>query len=220
MKKLACSCVLAASLAGFSPLCCAQNKNVLEGFYVGLGAGATRARFKQTDFASGVAGVAESNHNTDKRHKEILGYKLNRNWALEFGHTSFGKFSHTYDGGAAGSVVQKYKVDGWWYGALAILPIGDHFSLFGRLGEIKSNATTESATATGGLAGTLAAAGVPVGNGAKSRKSTILGAGAQIDFPGQTGVRIEYEDYGEAGDQLNTGRARMRMASVSLMYRF
>jgi OmpA family protein len=93
------------------------------------------------------------------------------------------------------------------------------FSLFGRLGQIKSDASAEAENSTGTMTTTLAAAGVPT-SGAKTKRSTILGAGAQIDFPGNIGLRVEAEDYGNVGDQESTGRARMRMATVSLIYRF
>lgn len=221
MKKLTWPCVVAALLAGFSSLSCAQDRNVLEGAYVGLGAGATRARFVQDDFASGVAGIEESKDSTDKGYKLTFGAKLNRYWALEVGRTSFGKFSHTYDGTGIGigSVSETYKSAGWWGSVLAILPIGNSLSFFGRLGQIKSVTTTETINETGTITNTLALNGVAV-SGTKSKYSTILGVGMQIDFPGRLGLRIEAEDYGTVGDSDNTGRARMRMATASLMYRF
>jgi len=221
MKNLTWPCVVAALLAGSSSFSYAQNRNALEGAYVGLGAGATRARFVQDDFATGLPGIEESKDSTDKGYKLTFGAKLSRHWALEVGRTSFGKFSHTYDGTGSGigSVVETYKSAGWWGSVLAILPIGNSFSFFGRLGEMKSVTTAESTNATGTIIDTLAGNGVPVG-GTKSKLSTILGVGMQIDFPGKLGLRIEAEDYGTVGDSDNTGRARMRMATASLMYRF
>jgi OmpA family protein len=219
MKKLTWSCFVAAFLAGSSAVSYAQDKNVLEGAYVGIGAGATRAKFTEDDFTSNNPGISESKDSTDKGYKLTFGFKVDRHWAFELGRTNFGKFSHTYDGGAAGSVVQNYKVSGWWGSVLGMIPIGNRFTLFGRLGQIKSSASTESEKASGTITDTLAAAGVPT-NGEKTKISTILGVGAQIDFPGQLGLRVEVEDYGTAGDSDNTGRARMRMASASLMYRF
>jgi OOP family OmpA-OmpF porin len=220
MRKLTWSCVVAAFLAGGSPLSHAQDKNALQDAYVGLGGGASRLRFKPDDFTSSVAGVQESKDESDnKGYRLIFGYRMNRNWALELGYTNFGKFSHHYDDGAGGVVHQDYKASAWSLGLLPILPLGNHFSLFGKIGIVKSSVTTESATSTGTLGDTLATAGLPVGSASKSRKSTVLGAGAQIDFT-SAGIRLEYEDYGEVGDQDNTGRARARMLSLSLMYRF
>jgi OmpA-OmpF porin, OOP family len=225
MKKLAWSCFVAALLAGSSQLSYAQNygqnrsANVLEGAYVGLGLGATRARFVQDDFVTGVAGVNESADDSDKGYKLTLGFKANRYWALEVARTYFGKFSHTYDAGAGGSVDEIYSVVGWSGSVLGMLPIGDRFSLFARLGQIKSHTTAAAENASGTIATTLATAAVPV-SAEKAKWSTVLGVGAQINFPGKLGLRVEYEDYGEAGDQELTGRARMRMASASLMYRF
>jgi OmpA-OmpF porin, OOP family len=219
MKKLAWSCIVAACLAGGSPLARAQDKNVLQDFYVGLGAGVTRAMFTEDDFASRVAGIDESKDSSDKGYKAVLGYRLDRHWAMELGRTNFGKFSHHYEGGG-GTLDQTYKISGWWVGVLGILPIGNRFALFGRLGAFKSDASIESTTNSAALADALRSAGVPVDTATKTRKSTILGVGAQIDFPGAIGLRFEYEDYGEAGEQDLTGRARARMASASLMYRF
>jgi OmpA-OmpF porin, OOP family len=221
MKKLAWSCFVAALLAGSSHFSYAQNRNsnALEGAYVGLGLGATRARFVQDDFASGVAGISESKDDSDKGYKVTFGFKVDRNWALEVARTNFGKFSHSYDDGAGGTVDQVYRVVGWSASVLGMLPIGDRFAFFGRLGQMKSHTTTDAENATGAIATALTTSGVPT-SGEKAKWSTVLGVGAQINFPGHLGLRVEYEDYGSVGDQDNTGRARMRMASASLMYRF
>lgn len=224
MKKFACSCVVAAFLAGSSALCHAQNyaldtgKNVLEGAYVGLGLGATRARFVDGDFASNNPAIGESKDATDKGYKFTFGFKANRYLGFEVARTNFGKFLHRYDDGAGNSVDINYRVSGWSLSALGIIPMG-RFSLFGRLGQIKSSASVETEKESGTMVTTLAAAGVPV-SGEKTKMSTILGVGAQIDLPGALGLRIEAEDYGSAGSQRSTGRARMRMGTASLIYRF
>lgn len=222
MNKLAWSCVVAAVLAGSSVPGYAQyldrSTNVLEGAYVGLGLGGTRARFVEDDFASNNAAITESKDATDKGYKFSFGFKANRYLGFEIGRTNFGKFLHRYDDGAGNAADINYKITGWWASVLGILPMG-RFSLFGRLGQIKSDASAETENSSGTMTTTLAAAGVPT-SGSKSKLSTILGAGAQIDFPGNLGLRVEAEDYGYVGDQENTGRARMRMATVSLIYRF
>jgi OmpA-OmpF porin, OOP family len=219
MKKLTWSCFAAAFLATSMPAAYAQSNNVLEGAYVGLGLGATRARFVRDDFASNAANISESKDSTDKGYKLVFGFKVDRHWAFEVARTNFGKFLHSYDDGAGNAADVNYKVAGWSGSVLGILPIGSRFALFGRLGQVKSNTTAETEKASGTMTDTLTAAGVPV-SGQKTKWSTVLGVGAQIDFPGRLGLRVEVEDYGNAGDQDNTGRARMRMASASLMYRF
>lgn len=219
MKNLTWPCVVAALLAGSSSLSYAQDKNVLEGAYVTLGGGATRAKFKQDDFTPTDPSITQSVDDTDKGYKLSFGFKANRYLGFEIGHTTFGKFVHTYDNGSGATADVNFKAGGWWYSALGVIPLGRYFELFGRVGEIKMQASAEAQDAAGGMVGTLTAAGVPV-SGTKGKMSTILGVGAQINFPGHLGMRLEYEDYGEAGDEFNTGRARLRMASASLMYRF
>jgi len=212
MKKLTWSCLVAALLAGSSTFSYARDDdNVLEGAYVTAGGGPTRAQFNKDDF-----GVTKAVDNTDKGYKLSFGFKANRYLGFEVGHTNFGKFVHSYDDGAGNTADVSYKSGGWWYSALAILPFGRYFELFGRLGEIRTQTTVETQNATAGF---VAAAGVPL-SGNKGKWTTIVGAGAQINFPGQWSLRLEAEDYGDVGDQLNTGRARLRMATASLVYRF
>ena len=219
MKKLACSCVVAAVLAGGSPLALAAN--ALEGSYLGAGGGAARMKFKTDDFASGIPGVQESKDESDnKNYKIYFGARVDKYWALEVGRVSFGKFTHRYETSPSDFLVQEYKVTGWSLSALPTLPLG-RFSLFGRIGIFRSSVSSMVSSSSGTLDTALRAVGTPAGETfTKTRKTTVLGAGMQIDFPGSLGLRVEYEDYGEVGDQENTGRARARLASASLFYRF
>ena len=220
MKKLASSCVVATLVATASPFSYAQDKNVLEGSYIGLGVGATRAKFKPDDFASSVAGIQESKDESDVGYKALFGIKLDRNWWFEIARTGFGKFSHRYEASPSDVLVQEYKIKGTSLSIMPVLPMG-RFALFARLGVFRSDVTSSVGTSTGTVAATVAAAGVAAGDSfAKTKRTTVLGAGAQIDLPGHLGIRVEVEDYGEVGDSDTTGRARARMANLSLLYRF
>jgi len=219
MKKLACSCAAAALLAGASPTALAANS--LEGSYIGAGGGRAQAKFVHDDFASSVPGVTESQiDTTNKSYKIYFATRLDKHWGLEAAHTSFGNFSHRYETSPTDFLVQDYKVSGWSLSLLPTIPIG-RFSLFGRIGMFRSSVKSVAGASSGTVVPTLAAAGVPAGgSNTKGEMTTILGAGMQLDLPGQLGMRLEYEDYGSVGDQDNTGRARPRLASFSLYYRF
>src|SRR5262249_17292558 len=111
MRKLTWSAVAVALVAGSAPLVChAQNKNVLEGAYVGLGLGKTRAKFVEDDFIA--SGFDVFGDDTDKGYKVTFGFKANRYWAFEVGRTNFGKFKLSYDDGAGSTVDQVFKVTG------------------------------------------------------------------------------------------------------------
>jgi opacity protein-like surface antigen len=217
MRTLTCSCVVAALLAGASPLCVAAG-NALEGAYLGLGVGAARAVFKQDDFASGVPGITESKDASEVGYKLYFGAKAHRNLWIELGRSNFGRFSHRYEATPDDFLVQEYKVTGWGLSLMPTLPLGP-VSLFARVGLFRSDTISQVGTSSATVAAAIA--GTPAGDSfRKTKKSTLLGAGMQIDLPGALGIRLDYEDYGDVGDQDNTGRARLRMLTAGLLYRF
>jgi len=63
----------------------------------------------------------------------VAGWRFNDYIAFEGGYHSFGDFEDTLDiGGVPTSV--SVKADGWTLGGIASIPVGERFSLFGRVG--------------------------------------------------------------------------------------
>jgi hypothetical protein len=57
------------------------------------------------------------------------------------------------------------------------------------------------------------------GGSTSYRLNRLIGAGAEAKTSNHTAIRLEFEDYGEFGNQNNTGRARISNVSLNLVYR-
>jgi OOP family OmpA-OmpF porin len=63
----------------------------------------------------------------------VAGWRFNDYFAFEGGYHSFGDFEDTLDIGGVPTPVS-VKADGWTLGGIASIPVGEQFSLFGRVG--------------------------------------------------------------------------------------
>lgn len=213
MKHPAVRCAAAALL--LSGVCSTYAADPY--WYTGLGVGYSRVKFYSADFSSG--GVAsEHKKEFDAGFKGFLGYQFNRNWAAEVSYVSLGKFKYTYE---VGSVSQEdsYKVTGWGFSAVPTVPLTDNFSLYGRFGAFFSQARI-----TVHNPGAVISSTVP--NLQSSETSFLAGFGMQYFFHGETGIRIEYENFGTVGSTCTpsvtncTGRANAKMLSASAIFKF
>jgi len=180
-------------------------------WYLGLGAGYARVKFYTADFSSG--GLAtDSKKEFDSGYKIFVGYHFNRNWALEGAYANLGNFQYRYDNilGTGASERDDYKVTGFSLSLLPIVPFGNTFSIYGRLGVFSS--TARRTISTGTNTGFSAQA---------SEISALTGFGMQLRLDGETGVRLEYENYGRVGSTSGgVGRANAEMLSLSVLFRY
>jgi len=164
-----------------------------QGAYIGVGAGSSNASFNSNDFSLGIPQVSESADKTSTGIKAFAGFRFNKYFGAEVGYVDLGKFKYNYNGGAAGSAGIDYKVSGFTVSGIGALPVSEDFSLFGRVGAFGSTAKFSLASATGNVATALANAGFGVGSGDSANKTTLYyGVGAQYDFAGKFGARVEY----------------------------
>lgn len=92
-------------------------------------------------FLGGAVGSASLNEDFDGLTVDssttsirlVAGWRFNDYFAFEGGYHSFGDFEDTVDIGGTPTDVS-VKADGWTLGGVASIPIGDQFSLFGRVG--------------------------------------------------------------------------------------
>lgn len=186
------------------------------GWYGGLGLGRSSNRFDIGNFSSGVAGVRESQHRNDSGFKVFGGYQFDPYFGVEGGYADLGKFSYDYSGTT--SATSHYKVHAWSLAATGTAPLGQGFSMFGKLGVALTHAADSLDDSGGLLAGSSRAA--LLGSGSHNRTSAMWGAGLEYAFNRTYSLRGEYEDYGWVGDQGNSGRARDAMWSVGLKMKF
>jgi hypothetical protein len=186
-------------------------------WYTGLGVGYSRVKFYSADFSSG--GVAnERKKEFDAGFKGFLGYQINRNWAAEVSYVSLGDFKYQY---GFGSVTQDdfYKVTGWGFSVVPTIPLTQNFSFYGRFGGFLSQTRITIRNPGAVLNG-------PVPNFQSDETSFLTGFGAQYFFNGETGIRIEYENFGTVGSACTpsvtdcTGRANAKMVSASAIFKF
>ena len=108
------------------------------GFYAGLSFGQSSA---DVDCAG-----ATSCDEEDTAWKIFGGYQFNRHLAVELGYTDLGEFSASAPGASFTVEATAFEVS-----AVGMLPLGDKFSVFGRIGMYKAD--TDATATLGALSG-------------------------------------------------------------------
>lgn len=215
MKSPALRFAVAALLLSGVPSTVAANTD----WYMGLGLGLGWVQFYPADFSSGGT-YTEKKQEFDAGFKGFIGYQINRSWALEASITTVGKFHYKYDNG---TVTQDgiYKVKGLGLSIVPTIPFTQNFSLYGRLGGFSSQTRL-----------TFHNENFVVGAASSGRQSNqftpLTGFGAQYFFDEESGMRIEFENFGKVGSACTanippgtcTGRANAKMLSASLVFPF
>lgn len=168
------------------------------GFYVGGSLGQSMANdFNGSDFDAELATLgltsSSSTDDTDTGWKLFAGYRFMKYLAVEGAYTDLGKFTahSTITAPGAGIVDTEIKANAWTISALGILPLGDSFSLFGRVG-VNLWSTDISATGSG-TGGTASASESDDGT------DWVYGVGAAYNFTNNLSLRGEWERY-DLGD--------------------
>ena len=146
------------------------------------------------DFGPGV-----SVDDTDTGFKIGGGYAFHRNFGVEAAYVDLGKAT-----ASAGGQSAELKASGISVVAVGMLPLGQNFSLLGRLGFI--NATVK-----------LSAPGF---SDDTTDMKTTFGIGASYSFTPRFAVRADYDVYQKLGDSSTTGESDVDMISIGVVYKF
>jgi opacity protein-like surface antigen len=181
MKKVLAASVVAAGLLGASTVAMAQDS--AGRMYAGISLGQAELKGFCSDvqgIAASVGGSVASCDEKDSMFKFFLGYRVNRNFAIEGSYIDYGDASAT---GQSFGVPFRVSADATAFGvaALGIIPLGERFSLFGKFGLLFSDG---GATASG-AGGSFSDSGSDTG--------LHLGVGAMFDITRNFGVRAEWE---------------------------
>ena len=202
---------LGALVAGASQAALADDA----GWYGGVNAGQSRATIDDPRVSGGLLGggfATTSIHNDDHHFgwKAFGGYEFNRYFSLEAGYFDLGKFGFIANTLPLGTLHGVSKIKGVNFDALAMLPIGDRFSAFGRFGVNYADVKDD-------FAGTGAVAVIdPYRH--KRAAHYKFGFGMQYDFTASVGMRIEAERY--RIDDAIGNRGDVDLYSAGLVYRF
>lgn len=214
IRAVALGGLLASGLAIAGPGL-AQQKDA--GWYIGGGLGRTNVNIDEAGLnaaatTAGAASAVTSSDENDTGWKLFGGYQFNKHLALELTYANLGRFNTTTTiTGPAGTVSGKAKLENNWSGDLiGILPVGQGFSLFGRVGLLYSE-TKISAAAT--------VPPVTVGLDTKDNDWNYkLGLGVGYEFTNNVGIRGEWERYRVSDG--SGGKGDADLWSVSLRYKF
>jgi len=152
MKKFTLFLLLAAAS---SPAFCAD-----PGFYSGMSLGHASVKDPLADPLT---------KSSDNVFGGFLGYRLNDNVAIEGGYTGIGRYRSATQGG---------KADALSLAAVGFVPVGDHFSLFGKVGF----ADALGKSSTGGLANA-------------NKIGPMFGVGLQYGLSDRLAVRLGVDRY-------------------------
>ena len=157
------------------------------GWYGGLDLG--RSRLSGID----IGGLDRS----DNALGVDLGYRINRNLALEGAYTDLGKFDFSTPAG--GGEVRPKALS---LSAVGILPLQSNWSLYGKAG----------------IARTETKAGGPLDTSDTSN-GLVAGAGVMYDVNRNVFARAGWDHYADVGTDL-TGDGRLNVYSIGVGYRF
>jgi len=203
-------------------------------WYGGLSLGQSRTddelvRNRESTVVNGTV-TGSSFDSTDTGYKVFGGYRFLSWLAVEANYTDLGE-SRLRTGVATtgptetGSFTMDRKINGFGVDAVFSAPIGEHASVFGKVGAVRSELEAK-ATLAGSLVFT---SGDPNDRSRTTKRDetvTRIGLGGEYMFTKNAGMRIEYErwlDVGkkfEIGGQGTTGEADTDFYSLSVIYRF
>jgi len=184
-------------------------------FYVGASLGRSNVDMDRSEtdavlVSAGATGLRSSVDEHDTHYGLSLGYQLNPYLAFELGYADFGsaRYRASFTGGGARAHLDAH---GWTASVLGILPVGEKFSIFGRLGGIHAKVEADvDVTGPGG-----AAAGT-----AQDRDwSGLYGAGVVYALTPSIGLRGEFTRYDSLGGS-NTGSGDVDTWSLGALFRF
>jgi len=156
----------------------------------------------------GIRPVVRVAEDGDIGYRNFGGYRFSRHWGVELGYSDLGRGADSAE--PAFPAQQKFGVQtsAWTLAGTGVLPLGDAFSVQGRLGV--SVATPDA---------TLMAPGTGISSAFPRYRPTVLwGFGGQYDLTGSVGLRVDYNNFGRLVDDPNG--ARSDLWSINAVVRF
>jgi len=143
------------------------------------------------------------------------GYQFNDNFALEFAYVDLGSAAYSFsatvtDGVQTGDadVELESSADGPVISALGILPIGERFSVFGRVGFSLMNATGTARVTIDGLTDRASQS--------SQKSDPMFGVGAEYGIGKHFAVRLTWDRFMDVGTQNVTGDIDADVISLGL----
>ncbi len=188
-------------------------------WYVGASAGESRASYRGSSQSDqfldlGFDDASTSIDDKDTMYRLHAGYRLHRYFAVEAAYVDLGKFAIRSTVVPAGFLDTSVKTRGADLSAVGLLPLGERFTIFGRVGAFAGR--TKASYSSGGSVQLVDG----VHGQSKSTTSVVYGLGATYDFTPNLGLRAEWARYDKLGNDLTGGEFNVRAISAGLQWRF
>ena len=183
--------------------------------YVGLSGGPSRAKIDQPRITTGLQaeGLATSGFARDEKgsaYKLFGGYQFNRNFGVEAGYFSLGKFGFNATTVPAGALNGQLESHGFNLDLVATLPLTESLSAIGRVGG-QMHRTRDRFSSTGAVS-------LLDPNPSKRAGGYKLGGGLQYEVHRNVMVRAEVEHF--RIDDAVGNRGGVNAVSVGLVFPF
>jgi len=156
----------------------------------------------------GIRPAVPQIEDTDVGYRHFGGYRFSRHWGVELGYSEVGRADGAAERDSFPTHKPGYQTNAWTLAGTGVLPIGNSFSVQGRLGL--------SVAAPDAM---LGAAGPGLGSAFPRYRSGVLwGFGGQYDLTGSVGLRVDYNNFGRLADDPNG--ARSDLWSINAVVRF
>jgi OOP family OmpA-OmpF porin len=160
--------------------------------------------------------------NTDLGYQALFGYRFLRFFSAELGLVQFGELKSTAKadmdfedgrGFVPASVSLTFAAGGPMFSAIGILPVGEKFEIFGRLGYMFTSSERELSSRVDGQSGTF-------GSAKGDSQDIVYGVGFAWHFNQVYSIRAEYQQLDQIGQENRTGAEDLSVIAAGLIVRF
>jgi hypothetical protein len=164
--------------------------------------------------------LQSSTEDSDIGYQATFGYRFNRYFAAELGLAQFGSLSSTAradmdfgNGLVPASVKLNFSAGGPIISAIGILPIGEKFELYARLGYLFCSSERELSSRVDGQAGSF-------GSAKGDSQNPVYGLGFAWNISQVYAIRGEFQKLDQLGQENRTGAEDVTVIGVGLIVRF
>ena len=166
--------------------------------------------------------LATSTENTDLGYQALFGYRFHRFFSAELGLAQFGQLKSTAkadvdfgdgNGFVPSSIALTFTAGGPMLSAIGILPIGEKFELFGRLGYLFTSSERSLSSKVNGQTGSF-------GSAKGDSQNPVYGIGFAWHINQVYSIRGEYQQLDQLGQENRTGAEDVTVMGVGLIIRF
>jgi OOP family OmpA-OmpF porin len=184
------------------------------GWYAGLDIGRSRLGMSGSDVDGALAnqGVASATSldQSDTSFGVNGGYRFNRYFALEGALERLGRFDYTASTGTD-TIDGKFKASALSLAGVGIYPLSQQWSLYGKAGLARTDATLEASSESGATT---------VSNASHNGTGLLVGAGVTYDIDRTFFAKAGWDRYTKVGDDSSTGSGPIDLYMLGVGMRF